>query len=428
MSAAVPEHVAVAVAGLGATARPLDAEAARYDFPILKRVLPNGKPLIYLDNAATTQKPQVVIDTLTDYYTHHNSNVHRAIHTLAAEATDAYEGARAKVSAWFGAPAWDHVIWTAGTTESLNTVAHAWARHNLADGDVVVLTEMEHHSNIIPWQLLQQERGIVLRFIPVGDDFQLDLSGLDGQLVDAKLVSMVHTSNTLGTRNPVELIIEKAHAVGARVCLDCAQAAPHDRLDVAALGADFVTVSGHKMVGPTGIGALILGEGVSDEMQPFMGGGDMIDQVWLDHATYTGVPHRFEAGTPKIAPAIGLGAAVDWLSQWDMHSVHEHTLALARQCRDGLLAIGGTRIFGDHDRQDNSGVVSFLHDDIHATDLATLLDAQGIAIRTGHHCTQPLMRKLGVPATARASMYLYNTEADVDAFLQAMARTVRMLA
>lgn len=423
----LPAHVAAAVADLGANARPLDAEAAREDFPILQRILPSGRPLVYLDNAATSQKPRQVIDAMSHYYEHSNANVHRAIHTLAGEATDAYEAARAKVGAWFGAPGWDHVIWTAGTTESVNLVAHAWGRKNLQAGDVVVLTEMEHHSNIIPWQLLQQERGIELRFIPVGDDFQLDLSGLDALLDGAKLLSVVHTSNTLGTRNPVELLIEKAHAVGARVCLDCAQAAPHDRLNVAELGADFVTISGHKMVAPTGIGALIIGEGMADEMQPFIGGGDMIDQVWLDRATYTGMPHRFEAGTPKIAPAIGMGAAVDWLARWDMASVHEHCLALARQCRDGLLAIDGIRIFGDHERDDNSGVVSFLHDGIHATDLATLLDTQGIAIRTGHHCTQPLMRKLGVPATARASMYLYNTEADVEAFLQAMQRTVRML-
>jgi cysteine desulfurase/selenocysteine lyase len=404
----------------------LDVLAARSDFPILSRVFDDGKPLIYLDNAATSQKPQQVIEAISDYYSTYNSNVHRAVHRLAGEATAAFEDARTNVAKWFGTVDRECVIFTTGTTEAINLAAHSWGRNNLVAGDVILLTEMEHHSNIVPWQMLRQELGVELRYVPVDTEtFRLDMQAFDAALEGVKLVCSIHTSNVLGIRNPIEHIIEKAHAVGARVLLDCAQAAAHNRLNVSALGADMLTVSSHKMCGPTGIGALLIQPDMQAEMRPFMGGGDMIKEVYPDHSIYQDNVHRFEAGTPRIAQAIGWSAAIDWLSQWEMESVAKHIRDLARHTACGLAEIPGIKVYGDHSGDDCSGAVSFLHESIHAEDIAHMLDARGIAVRTGHHCAQPLMRAFGIIATNRASFYLYNTKEEADAFLDAMRHVVQ---
>ncbi|DAC17483.1 MAG TPA: aminotransferase class V-fold PLP-dependent enzyme, partial [Candidatus Poseidoniaceae archaeon] len=350
------------------------------DFPILSRKV-NGKRLIYLDNAATTQKPQVVIDAMNRYYTNSNANVHRAVHTLAGEATDGYEACRTSLKAWFNAP---RVVLTSGTTEAINLVAHGWGRANLKEGDAIVLTEMEHHSDIVPWQMLSKERGVELRYVPVLEDMTLDMDAYTASLPGAKLVCVVHTSNVLGVRNPVERIIEHAHASGARVLLDAAQGAPHTRIDVTELDVDFLAVSAHKMLGPTGIGCLTVKEDAFAEMAPFMGGGDMIDQVTVEGSTYQENEHKFEAGTPRIAEAIGWKAAMDYLEQVDLDAEHHRLLGIARWTADALRNLGCT-VYGRHDDMD-SAVVSFLHPALHAEDMAHLLDAQGFAVRTGHHC------------------------------------------
>ena len=384
------------------------------DFPILSRTV-NGKRLVYLDNAATTQKPQVVIDAMNRYYTNSNANVHRAVHTLAGEATDGYEACRTSLKAWFNA---DRVVMTSGTTEAINLVAHGWGRANLGEGDAVVLTEMEHHSDIVPWQMLSKERGVELRYVPVLEDMTLDMEAYEASLHGAKLVCVVHTSNVLGVRNPVERIIELAHASGARVLLDAAQGAPHTRIDVTELDVDFLAVSAHKMLGPTGIGCLTVNEAAFDEMAPFMGGGDMIDQVSIEGSTYQDNEHKFEAGTPRIAEAIGWKAAMDYLEKVDLDAEHHRLLGIARWTAAALRDLGCT-VYGRHDDLD-SAVVSFLHPALHAADMAHLLDAQGYAVRTGHHCAQPLLHRLGISSTVRASFYLYNTMEEAEGFVKAL--------
>ena len=384
------------------------------DFPILSRKV-NGKRLVYLDNAATTQKPQTVIDAMNQYYTNSNANVHRAVHTLAGEATDGYEACRTSLKSWFNA---DRVVMTSGTTEAINLVAHGWGRANLREGDAVVLTEMEHHSDIVPWQMLSEERGVELRYVPVLDDMTLDMEAYEASLPGAKLVCVVHTSNVLGVRNPVEHIIEQAHATGARVLLDAAQGAPHTRIDVTKLGVDFLAVSAHKMLGPTGIGCLTAREDAFAEMAPFMGGGDMIDQVTVEGSTYQENEHKFEAGTPRIAEAIGWKAAMDYLENVDLEAEHHRLLNIARWTADSLRNLGCT-VYGRHDELD-SAVVSFLHPDLHAEDMAHLLDAQGFAVRTGHHCAQPLLHRLGISSTVRASFYLYNTMEEAEGLVEAL--------
>jgi cysteine desulfurase/selenocysteine lyase len=412
---------------------PLNVEVIRADFPILSRILPSGRPLVYLDNAATTQKPRQVIKSMSDYYEQNNSNVHRAVHTLAGEATAAYENARDSIADWFNVDR-EQVIYTSGTTEAINLVVHGWGRANLQKGDVVLVTEMEHHADIVPWQLIAKERGIEIRFVSVNPEtYRLNMDEFEASVGEASFVGCVHTSNVLGTRNPVEDIVKMAHergnhGKGARVLLDCAQASPHERLDITELGADFVAVSGHKMCGPTGIGSLIVTPEVMDEMQPFMAGGDMIEDVFLDHSTFQTGPYRFEAGTPKIAEAIGWGAAIEWLSQFDMHEVHKHIHDLAAHTANEISKIPGIKVYGDHSDPSCSGVVSFLHESIHAEDLAHFLDLGGFAVRTGHHCAQPLMRKLGIIATNRASFYLYNTQEEADAFIAHLERVVGRLA
>ena len=390
-------------------------------FPILSREV-NGHRLVYLDNAATTQKPQVVIDAMADFYSTSNANVHRAVHTLAGEATEGYEACRITLKSMYNAP---RAIITSGTTEAINLVAHAWGRANLSKGDVVVLTEMEHHSDIVPWQMLCDSIGIELRYVPVLDG-ELDMDAFAVSLEGASLVCVVHTSNVLGVRNPVEKVISMAKENGIRVLLDAAQAVPHETIDFLELGADFMAFSAHKMCGPTGIGALLVNEETFAEMEPFMGGGDMIETVTLEGSTYQSNEHRFEAGTPRIAEAVGWNAALNWLGEQDLSSHHKRMLSAARSVSDALKERGITVYsrLGDSD----AAVVSFNHPTIHPEDFARLLDAQGIAVRTGHHCAQPLMARLGITGTIRASFYLYNDQNDADALIAGVDKVLEAMA
>ena len=396
----------------------LDIEAIRADFPILSRTVAEGKDLVYLDNAATTQKPQSVIDAMTHYYEQSNANVHRAVHTLAAEATEQYEAARDTLAAWFGTTR-DNLIFTSGTTEAINLVAWGWARSNLNAGDAILITEMEHHADIVPWQLLAEEKGIEIRVVPIDTESDtLDMEIFSASLPGARLVCVVHTSNVLGVANPVDEIISQSHDAGAKVLIDAAQAAPHHRLNFTAMGADFVAISGHKMCGPTGIGCLLATSESIEEMEPFMSGGDMIETVTMEKSTFAQGPQKFEAGTPKIAEAIGFAAAAEYLSNFDMDAVHSHIRGLAMYVASELKSVPGITVYGDHSVAEGSGVVSFLHDSVHAEDLARFMDAGGFAMRTGHHCAQPLLDAYGVTSTNRVSFYLYNTNAEAKAFIE----------
>ena len=383
----------------------------RDDFPILQREI-NGYPLVYFDNAATTQKPNSVIDAMNNYYSNSNANVHRAVHTLAGEATEGYESCRRELKSRFNA---SKAILTSGTTEAINLVAHAWGRANLSDGDAIILTEMEHHSDIVPWQMLAQEMNIELRYVPVLDDFTLDMDLFEDAIDGAKLVCVVHISNVLGVCNPVEKIVEIAKKKGARVLLDAAQSAPHQDIDFQQLGADFMAFSAHKMCGPTGIGALLVTDDAFDEMQPFMGGGDMIETVSIHGSTYQKNEQKFEAGTPRIAEAIGWSEAIKWLNEIDIKSEHKRILQSARWLAEQLREMGMT-VYGRHDDND-AAVVSFLHPTMNSEDLAHLLDARGFAVRTGHHCAQPLLDRLEITGTVRASLYFYNTHEEVVSFV-----------
>jgi len=397
-----------------------DVAEIRRDFPILERQV-NGKPLVYLDNAATSQKPRRVIEALTDHYERHNANVQRGVHRLAEESTAAYEGAREKVARFLAAPDATGLVFTRGTTESINLVAHAWGRKNLREGDEVVLTESEHHSNLVPWQLAAQATGAKLRFIPILDDGTLDMEEAERLIGPrTKLVSVIHSSNVLATINPVERLAELAHENDALMLVDGAQSAPHLPVDVEALGCDFFAGSGHKMLGPTGVGFLWGRPEILEEMDPFLGGGEMIREVHLDHSTWNDLPHKFEAGTMNIAQAIGLGAAVDYLDELGMESVRECERRIGEYAYRRLSEIEGIVIHGPE--KDRTGLVSFSLPDVHPHDLSQLLDEEGIAIRSGHHCCQPLMRRLGVAATARASFYLYNTEEEADTLVEALVR------
>ena len=382
--------------------------ALRDQFPILQREV-NGYPLVYLDNAATTQKPQVVLDAMNDYYSQSNANVHRAVHTLAGEATEGYESCRRKLKQRFNA---DKVIITSGTTEGINLVAHAWGRANLAKGDAIVLTEMEHHSDIVPWQMLAEERGVELRYVPVTQHFTLDMEAFHHALEGAKLVCVVHTSNVLGVRNPLEEIIAASHAAGAKVLIDAAQGVPHSTVDFASFGADFMAFSAHKMCGPTGIGALLVQPETFEEMQPFMGGGDMIETVTTEGSTYQTNEHKFEAGTPRIGEASGWSAARDWLDSFDLDAEHARLVDIASWVASELRDMGMT-VYGRHEEHD-AAVVSFLHPTINSEDMAHLLDSRGFAVRTGHHCAQPLLNRLGITGTVRASFYVYNTREEAE--------------
>lgn len=391
------------------------------DFPIFSREI-NGRPLVYLDNAATTQKPACVIDAMSDYYSSSNANVHRAVHTLAGEATEGYEECRKLLKSRYNC---DFAVITSGTTEAINLAARAWGEYNLKDGDVIVLTEMEHHSDIVPWQMLAERIAIELRFVPV-ENGELDMGALKVALDGAKLVCVVHTSNVLGVRNPVEEIITMSKKVGARVLIDAAQGVPHELIDFKELGADFLAFSAHKMCGPTGIGALLISNDAFSEMEPFMGGGDMIETVTLEGSTYQSNEHKFEAGTPRIAEGFGWAAALEWISGVDLASHHSRLLEIARTVSQNLSDRGMT-VYSTLNPGD-AAVVSFTHPTIHPEDFARLLDAQGIAVRTGHHCAQPLMDKLGVNGTIRASFYLYNDDSDAKIFLAGIDRVLEAMA
>jgi cysteine desulfurase/selenocysteine lyase len=397
-----------------------DVEEIRRDFPILDRRI-GDKRLIYLDNAATSQKPRRVLDALTEYYEEHNANIHRGVHRLAEEATATYEEARQKAARFLGAPDTTGLVFTRGTTEAINLVAHGWGRKFLGEGDEVVLTEAEHHSNLVPWQLAAQATGAKLRFIPILEDGTLDLDEAEHLIGPrTRLVSCIHASNVLATINPVEKLARMAHDVGALMLVDGAQSAPHLPVDVEALGCDFYACSGHKMLGPTGVGILWGKPEILDEMDPFLGGGEMIREVHLDHSTWNDLPYKFEAGTMNIAQAVGFGAAVDYLDEVGMENVREHERQLGEYSYRRLSELEGVKIYGP--KENRTGLVSFSLPDVHPHDLSQLLDEEGIAIRSGHHCAQPLMRRLGVAATARASFYLYNTEEEVDTLVKALVR------
>jgi cysteine desulfurase/selenocysteine lyase len=402
----------------------LNTTKIRADFPILKRLV-RGKPLVYLDNAATTQKPRQVIESLVDFYEKHNANVHRGVHSLSEEATNMVEASRAKTAKFIGAPKPETVIFTRNATESINLVAHGWGRKFLKAGDEVVLTEMEHHSNIVPWQLLAKEKGIVLKFVPVEPDGTLDIEKVKTVVgTKTKLFSFVAISNALGTVNPVEQMVKIGKAVGAVVLVDACQWAPHRTLDVAKWGADFVAFSAHKMLGPTGIGVLWGKEELLNAMDPFLGGGDMISRVTLEGATWNELPYKFEAGTPNIADAVAFGPALDYLSALGLDAVREHEDRLAAMAVKLLEAEPSVFVLGPKDPAKRSGVVSFNISGLHPHDVGTSFDLEGVAVRVGHHCCQPLMHKLQCGGTARASFYLYNDESDVEALGRALTRTV----
>ena len=400
----------------------LDAAALRADFPVLGQQV-HERPLVYLDNAATSQKPRAVIDALQTYYETYNANIHRGLHALSERATAEYEEARARLARFINAAHPHEVIFTRGTTEAINLVARGWGDENVGEGDEILLTEMEHHSNLVPWQMLAKRRGASLRYIPMDAEGRIDLDAYARMFgPQTRLVTVTQMSNVLGTITPAAEIIRIAHERGVPVLLDAAQSVPHLPVDVQTLGADFVAFSGHKMLGPTGVGVLYGRETLLDAMEPLFGGGSMIRVVELHQSSWTALPYKLEGGTPNIAGAIGLGAAVDYLQTIGMPNVTAHEHALTEYALTLLSDLEGVRVFGPLDAADRGGVISFYVGDVHPHDVGTLLDAEGIAVRAGHHCAQPLMRKLGVAATARASFYLYNTAAEVDCLADGIAR------
>lgn len=404
----------------------LNVDQVRKDFPILDRETANGKRVIYLDSTATSQKPVQVIEAMNDYYRRSNANIHRGVHTLAEEATTMYEGARERIAKFINASSAREIIYTRNTTESINLVAYSWARANLKAGDLVVLTEMEHHSNLVPWHMLQAERGIELDFIPVTEEGLLDLEAYKTLLNRTpKLVSFTHMSNVLGTINPAAEIIKLAHTVGAVVLVDGAQSVPHLAVDVQALDADFYAFSAHKMCGPTGIGILYGKSALLEAMPPFLGGGDMIKEVKLRSFRPNTLPHKFEAGTPAIAEAVGFGAAVDYLTQVGMKDIAAHEHAITEYALDRLEEIPGVKLFGPS-ADKKGGVAAFTLEGVHPHDVAQILDQDGIAVRAGHHCAQPLHEKFGIPATSRASFYLYSTKEEVDMLVKGLYKVKEM--
>ena len=399
----------------------MNSEQIRSDFPILSRKI-DGKPLVYLDSAATSQKPRSVIKALTDYYEGYNANVHRAVYRIGEEATQAYEGTRSKVAEFIGSTDTREIVFTRNATEALNLVALSWGRAHLNEGDEIVLSPMEHHSNLTPWQMLALERRATLRFLEMTPDGRLDLSSLSETITErTRVVALTQMSNVLGTINPIREIADAAHAAGAIVVVDAAQSAPHMKIDVADLDADFVAFSSHKMLGPTGVGVLWGRESLLDAMPPVLGGGDMIRQVWLDRSTWNDLPWKFEAGTPNIADVIAFGAAIDYLNAIGMDAVRRHEVELTAYALEALTNAPGVTVYGPLDAELRGGLVSFNVEDVHPHDLATLLDRENICIRAGHHCCQPLMRRLDVSATARASFHIYSTREEVDLLVTALA-------
>lgn len=403
-----------------------DAAKIREDFPIFKRIV-KGKPLIYLDSAATSQKPYAVIEALVDYYKNYNANVHRGVYTISEEATAAYETARDKVCNFIHAERREGIIFTRNATEAINLVASSWGRTNLRPGDEILLTQMEHHSNLVPWQLIAQQTGAKLKFILLAPDGRLDLEKLPQLITEkTKFVSVMHISNSLGTINPIEHIIKAAHSVDALVLIDASQSVQHLGVNVKQLDCDFMAFSGHKMLGPTGIGVLWGKPEHLDKMPPYQGGGEMISEVHLEWATYRELPGKFEAGTPNIAGAIGLGVAIDYLNNVGLENIRKHEQELITYALRQLEEISDIDIYGP--RPDRGGVVSFNIKGVHPHDVSTVLDEDGIAVRAGHHCTQPLMRWLDVPATVRASVYLYNVKEDIDCLVESLKKVKEIFA
>jgi cysteine desulfurase/selenocysteine lyase len=412
--------------------RGLDGTALRADFPVFERPTASGRPLSYLDSAASSQKPRAVIEALSDAYAHHYANVHRGIYELSEDATARYESARKRLARFIGAPSEREIVFVRNATEAINLVAHSWGRANLRPGDRIVATEMEHHANLVPWQLIAEATGATISYVAIDDagrmvldDLERKLAGSDGR--PARLLAVSHVSNALGTINPVREIVERAHAVGALVMLDVAQSVPHMPVDVAELGADFAALSGHKMMGPSGIGALWARRELLEAMPPFLAGGSMISRVTLEGATFAEVPWKFEAGTPAIAEAMGLAAAIDYLDGLGMENVRRHERWLTAQAWDALGAIDGLHRYGPGAPDEQAGIISFTLDGIHPHDVATLLDREGVAVRAVHHCAPPVMLRYGVPATTRASFYVYNDLDDIAALTDAIGSTIRLL-
>ena len=409
---------------IASSASNLDVAKIRGDFPILRQQV-HGRPLVYLDNAATSQKPQMVIDTLDRYYSAENSNVHRGVHTLSQLATEEYEGARTKIRHLLNAADDREIIFVRGTTEGINLVAQSYGRQNIREGDEIIITTMEHHSNIVPWQILCEEKGARLRIIPINDDGELLVDEFEKLLGPrTKLVSLVHISNALGTVNPVEQIVEMAHSRGVPVLVDGAQSVPHMPIDVQKMGCDFFVFSGHKLYGPTGIGVLYGRADLLESMPPYQSGGDMIKSVTFEKTLYNVLPYKFEAGTPNIAGVVGLGAAVDYVTSLGFEHIASHERELLRYGTECVSKIEGLRIIGT--AREKAGIISFVLSDVHPHDIGTILDSEGVAVRTGHHCTQPLMERFGVPATARASFGFYNTKSEIDTLVKGINKVLEV--
>jgi len=403
-------------------------ENLRKDFPILSRTVRDNKTLVYLDNASTTQKPNQVIDAITDYYTNHNANIHRAVYALAEEATELYEGARDKIAHFINIKNREEIIFVRGTTEAINLVAYAWGRSNVKKDDIIVTTEYEHHSNIVPWQLLTQEKGAKLEYIGMDDKGELIIEDLDKYLATGKvkLVTFSLMSNVLGTITDAEKIVSKCKEAGVLTLIDGAQAVPHMPVNIEKLGCDFFAFSGHKMLGPTGIGILWVRKEVLQTMNPFHGGGDMIREVHKYETTWNDLPYKFEAGTPNIADVVGFGAAIDYLTKLGMDNIREHEIELTKYALEKLSQVKGLTIYGTKDISKRGGVISFNFADVHPHDVAQIIDEEGIAIRSGHHCAQVLMERLNVAATSRASFYIYNTKGEVDALITSLNKVARI--
>ncbi len=407
----------------------LDVARIKRDFPIFEREV-NGKRLVYLDSASSSQKPQSVLDAMDDHYRDHYANIHRGVYTIAEESTASYERARTKVATLVGAASTSEIVFTKNVTEAINLVAYSWARANLVAGDAIVVTEMEHHANIVPWQILAAERGVELRWIPLTADFRLDLSRLDELLDGAKLLAVSAISNVLGTVNEIRPLADAAHAAGARILVDAAQAIPHGRVDVQEWDADFVGFTGHKMLGPSGIGGLWAPAELLEAMPPFLGGGEMIRDVRQDGFSTNDIPWKFEAGTMPIVEATGLAAAIDYLETLGMDAVHAHERRITAYALEALQERFGERltIYGPREVDGRGSAISFLFEGIHAHDISQVLDEDAVCVRAGHHCAKPLMRVLGVPATTRASFYVYNDEADVDALVESLVKAEKFFA
>jgi cysteine desulfurase / selenocysteine lyase len=408
----------------------LNIEKIRQDFPILKRKVSGGKPLVYLDNAATTQKPLAVIDAIHNYYMNYNSNIHRAVHQLAEEATLEFEKTREKVAKFINARSTEEIVFTRNATEALNLVAYSWGRSNVNNGDTIVITEIEHHSNIVPWQILTSEKRAKLEYVGTDDNGYLKLEEfikyLDSKKKEVKLVSVSHMSNVLGTIIPVNDIINMSHEKGIPVLVDGAQSVPHMPVDVQKMDCDFMAFSAHKMLGPTGVGILYVKKEILEKMPPFIGGGDMIKEVHKYETRYNDLPYKFEGGTPNIADVIGFAAAIDYLNKIGMDKVREHEVELTGYALDKITRVKGVTLYGPRNVKDRGGVISFNIGDIHPHDLATIMNDHGVAIRSGHHCAQVLMERLDVSATSRASFYIYNTKEEVDIFVSALEEARRL--